>query len=245
MAIHSLAIIEEGAEIADSVSIGAFSIVHSGTQVGEGSIIESHCILGHPNQGTLREGLILGENSHVRSHSIIYAGATLGPNLRTGHRVTIREGTVAGTNLHVGTLSDIQGECTIGNFVRMHSNVHIGQGSVIGNFVWIYPYVVLTNDPHPPSEVMLGVKVEDYAVIATMSVILPGITVGEASLVGAHSLVNKDVPEKMIVAGNPARVLKETASVRLSKSPGNSAYPWTKHFRRGFPPEIVAEWDAL
>ena len=68
-----------------------------------------------------------------------------------------------------------------------------------------YPYVVLTNDPHPPSDVLQGVTVKDYAVIATMSVLLPGINVGPHSLVAAHSLVNKDVPEGQVVGGSPAK----------------------------------------
>jgi UDP-3-O-[3-hydroxymyristoyl] glucosamine N-acyltransferase len=69
-------------------------------------------------------------------------------------------------------LSDLQGHCEIGDYVRFHSNVHIGQKSKIGNFVWIFPYVVLTNDPYPPSNNLVGVTVHDFAAIATMSVIL-------------------------------------------------------------------------
>src|SRR5581483_1539376 len=117
--------------------------------------------------------------------------------LTTGHRVTVREGAQAGKNLQIGTLCDIQGHCTIGDYVRFHSNVHIGQRAKIGNFVWIFPYVVLTNDPHPPSDVLIGVEVEDFASIATMSVILPGVKVGTHSLVAAHSSVSRDVEPHM------------------------------------------------
>ena len=102
---------------------------------------------------------------------------------------------------------------------------------------------MLTNDPHPPSEVLLGVTIQDYAVIATMSVILPGITVNEHSLVGAHSLVNKNVPSGMVVGGSPAKVICETSSVKFKKQ-DISVYPWPKHFHRGYPDSIVEEWQA-
>ena len=167
--IHSTAIISPSAVIGKNVSIGPYSIVHDGVNIGNDTVIESHCEIGHPSP--LAEGtpLILGKSSLIRSHSIFYAGSTFGDRLVTGHRVTVREKTVAGINFQIGTLCDIQGHCSIGDYVRFHSNVHIGQHSRIGNFIWIFPYVVLTNDPHPPSNVMQGVIVEDFAAIATMS----------------------------------------------------------------------------
>jgi len=156
--------------------------------------------------------------------------------------VTIREGTLAGENLRIGTRSDILGNCNIGNFVRIHSNVFVPQGSNIGNSVWIYPYVVLTNDPHPPSEVVAGVTIGDYAVLSTMSVILPGVSIGNGALIGAHSLVNRDVPAHMVAVGNPARITKETSSITLQDGSGRPAYPWTNHLSRGYPTDIVEEW---
>ena len=83
-----------------------------------------------------RKSLIIGQDSLIRSYSILYGGSTFGSRLITGYRVTVRERTKAGENLQIGTLSDIQGDCVIGNYVRFHSNVHIGMKSEIGNFVW-------------------------------------------------------------------------------------------------------------
>jgi serine acetyltransferase len=92
---------------------------------------------------------------------------------------------------------------------------------------------------------MLGVAVKDFAVIATMAVILPGITVNEHALVGAHSLVNKDVPYGMVVAGNPAKILCETSKIKLKDNPQLSAYPWPRHFRRGYPDSVTEEWRSM
>jgi acetyltransferase-like isoleucine patch superfamily enzyme len=144
--------------------------------------------------------------------------------------------------LQIGTLSDLQGDCVIGDYVRTHSNVHIGKHSRVGDYVWIFPYVVLTNDPHPPSNYLVGVTVEPYAVIATMSVVLPGVTVGEHSLVAAHSMVSKDVPPHMVVGGAPAKVLTEATSIRLKDGSEEPAYPWPRHFHRGYPERAVQQW---
>lgn len=243
--IHSTAIISKDALIAKNVIIGPFTIVHKNVIIEEGTIIGSHCEIGHPAHNiTGGAPLKIGKNSFIRSHSIFYEGSTFGENLVTGHRVTVREKTLAGRNFQIGTLCDIQGYCEIGSFVKFHSNVHIGQHSKIDDYVWIFPYVVLTNDPHPPSEVMMGVTIEKYVAIATMSIILPGVTVKEGALVGAHSSVSRDVNADTVVAGSPAKFICETNNIKLRDGSGHIAYPWRRHFHRGYLPETVARWIA-
>lgn len=240
--IHHTAIISPLAKLGSNVFVGPFSIVHDNVVIGSGCNIGSHCEIGVPSPLSSGSPLMFGDNSIIRSHSVFYESSVFGEGLVTGHRVTVREGTVAGKNLQIGTLSDIQGSCEIGDYVRAHSNVHVGKKSVIKNFVWIFPYVVLTNDPHPPSDVSIGCKVLDYAAIATMSVILPGVTIGEHSLVAAHSSVGRDVDPHTVVGGVPAKYLCDTSSVKLKDGSGRNAYPWNTHFSRGYPEEIVSSW---
>jgi acetyltransferase-like isoleucine patch superfamily enzyme len=242
--IHPTAHIEKGAQLGEGVSIGAFTIVHREAIIGDGTVIESHCEIAHPSKLANGEPLVLGKDSLIRSHSIFYAGSTFGERLVTGHRVTVRELTSAGKNFQIGTLGDIQGHCEIGDYVRTHSNVHIGHASKVGSFVWIFPYVVLTNDPHPPSETCIGCEIGDYAAIATMSVILPGVKVGEHSLIAAHSCVGKNVDPHTVVGGSPAKFLCGTEKIKLRDGSGRNAYPWTTHFHRGYPEEVVSTWLA-
>jgi len=241
-AVHSpLAVVSPRADIAEGCTIGPFTVVHDNVRLGPRSVVGSHCILGEPTPLADGKRLDIGADALIRSHSVFYEGTTIGPHLVTGHRVTVREKLVAGTNLQIGTLSDFQGHARIGDYTRTHSNVHIGHASTVGNYVWIFPYVVLTNDPHPPSEVRLGVTVEDYAAIGTMSTIMPGVRVGTRSLVAAQSMVNKDVAPDTVVGGVPAKFLCPTSAVKDRRT-GEPAYPWTRHFHRGYPPEKVAEW---
>ena len=240
--IHPSAIVSPSAELGRNVHVGAFTIIGDSVVVGDDSVIESHCDIGHGTPMAMGAPLVIGKSSLIRSHSVFYAGSTFGDELVTGHRVTVREQTIAGVNLKIGTLCDIQGHCSIGDYVRMHSNVHVGNHSKIGNFVWIFPYVVLTNDPHPPSNVLQGVTVEDYAAIATMSIVLPGVRIGEGALVGAHSSVSRNVDANAVVAGSPAKFVCKTDQIKLKDGSGHPAYPWRRHFTRGYPQEFVNQW---
>ncbi len=241
--IHPTAIVDGAATLGSNVTIGPYTIIHKNVSIGDGTRIGSHCEIGYPASNPAHGGILaIGKNSHIRSHSVFYEGSSFGENLVTGHRVTVREQTLAGQNFQVGTLSDVQGHCTIGDFTKLHSNVHIGQESRIGNCVWIFPYVVLTNDPHPPSELRMGVVVEDFAAIATMSVILPGVTVGRGALIAAHSSVSRDVAPDSVVAGSPAKYVCDANAIKMKDGTGAPAYPWRRHFHRGYPSDWVVQW---
>jgi len=242
--IHPTALVSPRARLGRNVSVGPYTVIHDDVEIGANGQVGSHCELGHP-AGTAGAGpLVIGADSTIRSHSVFYQGSTFGEGLVTGHRVTVREGTQAGKGLQIGTLGDIQGSCYIGEYVRFHSNVHIGKHSRVGDFVWIFPYVVLTNDPHPPSDVQQGVTVEDFAAIATMSIVLPGVRVGCGALVGAHSSVSRHVEPDTVVAGAPAKFVCATDAIKLKDGSGHPAYPWRRHFTRGYPAEHVAAWMA-
>lgn len=233
-------IIGDNVIIEDNCFIDYGVIIRDNVHIKKGSYIGARCILGeflmdfYADRVNKVHPLVIGENAIIRSETIIYGDTSIGDNFQTGHRVTIREGSKIGNNTRIGTLSDIQGDCFIGNYVNLHSNVHIGQKSEIKDYVWIFPYVILTNDPTPPSQTLVGVTVESYAAIATGSVILPGISIGEDALVGAGSIVKKDVDKETVVAGNPAKKICMVRDIK-SKLTGQQVYPWRYTFSRGMP----------
>lgn len=240
--IHPTAIISQHATLGNNIKIGPFTIIHPGVVIGDNTTIDSYCELGYPTQLAHNAELIIGADSLIRSHSVFYIGSKFAAGLKTGHRVTVRENTNSGVDLQLGTLCDIQGDCQFGMHVRLHSNVHICKKASIGNFCWIFPYVVLTNDSRPPSDNLQPIVLEDFAIIASSSIILPGLIVGKHAFVGAHSCVTKDVPASTLVRGNPAKIVGATSVIPDAENPAQSAYPWPRRFQRGYPAEIIDQW---
>lgn len=238
--IKANSIIGDNVQIGENVYIDYHVIIRDNVTIRDGGTIGAHCILGeyladfYDDRENKKHPLHIGRDALIRSDSIIYGDNDIGDYFQTGHRVTIREHSRIGNHVRVGTLSDIQGYCEIQDFVSLHSNVHIGQKSLIKKFAWIYPYVVLTNDPYPPSEEMRGVTIEEFAVVATGTVVLPGVTVGSGALVGAGAVVTKDVEADMVAVGNPAKVKGSTDKI-INRITGKPVYPWQYSFDRGMP----------
>lgn len=240
--IHPTALVSPRARLGAGVSIGPFTVVHDDVEIGEGSRIDGHCEIGYPTPLAQGQPLVIGAGALIRSHSVFYAGSRFGQGLVTGHRVTVRELTQAGQNFQIGTLGDIQGHCEIGHHVRTQSSVTIGQKSVVGDFVWLFPGVVLTNDPNPPSNDLLGVTLEDYVVVAVKATLLAGVTIGRGSFVAAHALVGQDMPEDSLVSGAPAKRMCKASDLRVKGDLRQRAYPWRHRFVRGYPEAVVQAW---
>lgn len=244
-------IIEDGVIIGDNSYIDSGAILRRGVVLGADSFVGAHCILGEYQMDFCRDRvrvnhpLTIGRKALIRSNSVLYSGSVIGEGFQTGHHVTVREKTEIGNEVSIGTLSDVQGNCHIGNYVRLHSNVHIGQLSRIDDFVWIFPYVVLTNDPTPPSENFVGVHVYSFAIIATGTVVMPGLEIGQDSLVGAGAVVTKNVPPYAVVVGNPGKVTSDVRRIK-NKVTGESVYPWREHFKAYMPwsESDFASWYA-
>lgn len=234
-------VVERNVVIGDNCYLDYGCVLRDGVSLGEGSYVGPYCILGefqmdfhlHREERTIHS-LVIGKNALIRSHSVLYSGSIFGEGLQTGHRVTIREKTKAGKHIRIGTLTDIQGHCEIGDYVNMHSNVHVGMHTRIGSYVWIFPYCVFTNDPIPPSELECGCTIGDYSIIATGTILLPGVKIGEHSLVGAGGVVTKDIPDSMFAVGCPAKVKGDISQIKNPET-GESAYPWPRRFERYMP----------
>ncbi|SHF94410.1 transferase hexapeptide (six repeat-containing protein) [Marinomonas polaris DSM 16579] len=240
--IHNLAVIYPSAKIGNNVSIGPFSIIYDNVEIGDNCNIGSHCELGVKSMNDVESPLIISKNSNIRSGSVFYEGSKFGENLTTGHKITVRERVTAGNNLQLGSYTDIQGNNQFGNFVKMHSNVHIGQGCVIEDYVWLFPYALIVNDPHPPSNIELYSTIRKYTVVGARVILMPGTILGEDVLVAAGSIVSGSVENGVLVAGSPAKRVCRTSQIPLRDGSKRAAYPWRRHFHRGYPEQVVLEW---
>lgn len=237
--------------IGRNVRIGDNTIIFDNVVIEDNVTIAHNCVIGEPlneyyiNSGYENPVTIIGNNSLIRSHSIIYAGNKLGNNISFGHRVTLRENNQIGHHSVIGTLSDIQGNVVIGQYSRLYSNVHIAQYSKVGDYVFIYPYVVMTNDPYPPSYDLIGCTVGDYTQIAAHCTVLSGVVVGANCLVSANSVIKNNLPDYTLAMGDPAKAIIDLRNfVILGKG---RMYPWMYRFSKGMPWENIGyeKWMNL
>ena len=132
--------------------------------------------------------------------------AEIGENVKIWHFSYIGDNSVIGDNVKIGSLVHIDYDVKIGENTKIEGQVFIPPLSRIGNNAFIGPAVVLTNDPYPMCDKMIGVKIEDNAVIGARAVIKAGVTVGKNSVVAMGSVVTRDVPENTVVVGVPATI---------------------------------------
>lgn len=116
-----------------------------------------------------------------------------------------------GKNCKIDAYVYIEEDVTIGDNCKIRPFVFIPSGVIIEDNVFIGPGVVFTNDKYPKTSgewKLLPIRIKEGASIGAGATILPGVTIGKNAIVGAGSVVTKDVPDNAIAAGNPARVLR-------------------------------------
>lgn len=200
--------------------------LYQGVTLGQGSTLEDFCIVGTPPRGKADGELAttIGDGALIRSHTVIYAGNTIGTNFQTGNKVNIRESNRIGNNVSIGTLSVIEHHVEIADNVRIHTQVFIPEFSVLEEGCWIGPNTVFTNARYPLApgvkDQLEGPVIRKGAKIGANVTLLPGVVIGERALVGAGAVVTKNVPARGVVVGNPARLIGD-----ISRLPYPPAIP--------------------
>ena len=132
----------------------------------------------------------------------------MGARFATGHNVIIREEVRIGDDVSVWSNSVIDYGCTIGDRVKIHTNCYVAQYTELEDDVFLAPGVTIANDLYPGNvvsgESMAGPIIQAGAQIGVNVTILPYVRIGRGAIIGAGSVVTKDVPDRMIAYGNPA-----------------------------------------
>jgi acetyltransferase-like isoleucine patch superfamily enzyme len=194
-------------------------IIHANVVLGANHRIDDFVIIGVSPRDSQQERVetVIGPNAIIGSHTVIYAGNRIGANFRTGHSVVIREWNEIGDNVSIGTHSNVEHHVKIGDRVRIHSNVFIPEYSVLEEDAWVGPHAVFTNALYPQSPDakanLRGPRLMKGSKVGANATLLPGVIIGRNALVGAGSVVVKDVPDGKVVVGNPARIIRDVSEL--------------------------------
>jgi acetyltransferase-like isoleucine patch superfamily enzyme len=218
----------EDVSIAPAVRIGAHVVVHDGTQVGEGCVLDDHSVLGKLPRlgarssaatGAAIDGLVLESGVTVCTAAVVFAGSVVGAGAILGDQSYVRERVRLGPGALVGRGSAVDNDVTVGARVRIQTGVYLTAFSEVEDDVFLGPGACTTNDNtmgrHGPQKPLRGAALRRACRIGARSVLLPGIEVGEEAFVAAGSVVTRDVPARAVVMGTPARVVGEVGDEDL------------------------------
>jgi acetyltransferase-like isoleucine patch superfamily enzyme len=204
------------------------AIVYPGTVLGEGVTVLEHAVIGKqpvlsPRSTARREPLPpaeIGGGTVVSTGAIVFAGTSIGARVILGDQSCVRERVTIGDDVVLGRGSLVENDTTIGALTTIQADAYVTAYSTIEEQVFVAPCVVTTNDnfmgrTERRRDLIAGPTIRRGARIGGGAVLCPGVEIGEEAFVGAGAVVTKDVPARVVVIGNPARVLREVPEDEL------------------------------
>jgi acetyltransferase-like isoleucine patch superfamily enzyme len=204
------------------------AVVYPGTVLGEGVRVLENAVVGKqptlsPRSTAKREDLppaVVGDGTIVSTGAVLFAGTRIGARVILGDQSCVRERVTIGDDVVVGRGALVENDTTIGALTKIQAHAYITAYSTLEDTVFVAPCVVTTNDnfmgrTERRHELIKGPTIRRGARIGGGAILCPGVDVGEEAFVGAGAVVTRDVPPRVIVVGNPARVLRDVPEDEL------------------------------
>lgn len=194
--------------------------IYPNVRLGADVRVGPWAIVGLPPDGAAPGELetIVADGAVIRSHTVIYAGSKIGPGFQTGHHALVGPGMEIGARCSVGTNSMTAGYAELRDGARIHGLGFVGEFASIQEGAWVGPYALVESDRERVTVVAAG------AILALHVHILPGVRVGERSLLGTRCLISKDVAPYRLVVGDPPRALRSIEKVTAPTAGADGLY---------------------
>lgn len=218
--------VSRGVQIGRDCEVEAGAVIFGGTILDATVRVEEHALVGKPERGYAVGSLYpgSGESTHVgsgavvRSGAVLYGGARIGDDTVIGHHTLLRSSVTVGQGTQLGHHLTVERACWIGSRVRCSPGSHITSSCVLADHVFLGAGVRTVNDreliwgdPHHAPD-LVPPSFDHGARVGSGSVILAGVTIGAEALVGAGSVVTRDIPAGCLAYGVPARVRRTWSS---------------------------------
>ncbi|UJL46871.1 N-acetyltransferase [Virgibacillus sp. NKC19-16] len=208
-------VIEENVQIGENVVIGHHTVILQGTQIGDDVTIGNSCVLGiqpAANQRMRKSSksnarLMIQSGTTVGHLTSIYSGTTIGRNVFIGDHASIRENVAIGDESVVGRAAIVELNTTIGKNCTIQTLAYVTGDTTLEDHVFIGPCVSMSNDKYMGAQnfSLKGPYIKKGAKIGNNASLLPDITVGNNTIVGAGAVVTKDLDDHITAAGVPAK----------------------------------------
>src|SRR5512132_1900385 len=212
-----------------SYEAGQNVVVYPGTVIGDGCRIGDNVVLGKqpalsPRSTAPRDELPpleLGEGTIVSTGSVVFAGTKVGARVILGDQACVRERCELGDDVVVGRGSLVENDTTIGARTKIQAMAYVTAYTIVEEDVFLAPCVQTANDnfmgrTERRHELRKGPTIRRGARVGAGAVLCPAVEIGEEAFVGAGAVVVKDVPPRVVVVGNPARILRDVSPDELS-----------------------------
>ncbi len=221
--------IGDDVRIGGGTVIGSHVVIHPGVAIGDNVRIDDGAVIGKQpmraaNSAVTKDQQLeptrVGDDCIIGTHVVVYAGAIIGRKVLIADLSTVRENVTIGDFTIIGRGVAVENYCRIGSYCKLETNVYLTAYSELDDRVFMAPCVATSNDNYVGRteerfKHFKGITVRRGGRVGLNATILPGKIVGADALVGAGSVLTKDAPDRKIVVGSPAKVVRDVPPEQL------------------------------
>lgn len=220
--------IDSSARVAGGAVLSAGAWIGPDVVIQDGAFISPGAVIGLPHKDAPAGPTTIGNGCWIGPGVCIEPGVQLGDRCEINHGSTLGAFSRIGAGVHLGMNVTVMPNATIEEYARLLTNAYICEYAILRSHCQIMPNAILINDSYPPTALdVRGPEIGKCAIVGVNAVVWPGVKIGYHAMVGALAEVKRDVPDFVLVRGQPATPVCDVRQIRM-KTQGRwiTPYPW-------------------